>query len=52
MHVLAKKVELMTRNISAKILRSRLEQIWKNRELAKLEKLVSEKKDWFTETLW
>lgn len=49
--VLAKKIGLVIRNISAEIFGSRLEEIWKNRELVKLEKLVSEKEDWFTETL-
>lgn len=51
MRMLAKKVDLVTRNISAKILRSRLEEIWKSRELPNLEKLVSKKEDWFAETL-
>lgn len=43
--MLVKKVGLMIKNISAKILGSRLEKIWKNQELVKLEKLVSEKDD-------
>lgn len=51
MYVLEKKVSLVTKNISTEILGSRLKKIWKNRELTKLEKLVSEKEDWFAETL-
>lgn len=51
MYVLAKKVSLVTRNISVKILELQLEKIWKNRELAKLEKLVSKIEDWLTEIL-
>lgn len=43
--MLVKKVGLIIKNISAKILGSRLEKIWKNQELVKLEKLVSEKDD-------
>lgn len=43
--ILAKKVGLMTKNISTEILESWLEEIWKNQELAILEKLVSEKEN-------
>lgn len=49
--ILAKKIGLVTRNISAKIFRLQLEEIWKNRELAKLEKLMSKKENCFAETL-
>ena len=49
--MLVKKVGLVTRNISVEILGLQLEKILKNWELAKLEKLMSEKKDWFAETL-
>lgn len=49
--VLAKKIGLLTKNISTEILWSRLKEIQKNWELAELEKLVSKKGDWFTETL-
>lgn len=49
--MLVKKVGLMTRNLSVEILRSWPKEIWKNRDLAKLEKLVSKKEDWFIETL-
>lgn len=51
LHILAKKIGLVTRNISVEILELQLEEILKSRELAKLEKLMSEKKDWFAETL-
>lgn len=51
MRMLAKKVGQITRNISTKILVSQLEEIQKNQELVKLEKLVSKNEDQFTKTL-
>lgn len=49
--ILAKNVDIMIRNISNEILKSWLEEIWKNQKLVKLEKLVRKEKDWFVETL-
>lgn len=49
--VLAKKVGLVIKNVPVEILWSRLEDIWRNRELARLEQLVSANNEWFAETL-
>lgn len=49
--LLAKKVGLVTQNVPVIIFVSRLEDIWKNRELTSLEQLVSKNELWFAETL-
>lgn len=51
MPMLAKQIGLVTRNVSAKIFELRLEKIWKNRELAKLKKLVNKKENLFAKIL-
>lgn len=49
--MLIKKVNLVIKNVFTEIFGSQLEKIWKNQKLAKLEKLMSKKKDWFLEIL-
>ena len=51
MRLLAKRVELLTRNVSLGELEVRLAEIWRNRELSKLEILLEENGEWFAETL-
>ena len=49
--LLAKRVELLTRNVSLGELEVRLAEIWRNRESSKLGILLEEKGKWFAETL-
>ena len=51
MRLLAKRVGLPIRNVSLGELEVRLEEIWRNRELSKLEILLEEYGKWFAETL-
>ena len=51
MRLLAKRIGLLTRNVSLGELEVRLAEIWRNRELFKLRILLEENGEWFAETL-
>lgn len=51
LHLLAKRVGLVTKNVPLGFLATRLGKIRRNRESSKLGLLLDENKDWFAETL-